>query len=102
MKVTLSQPFHYKDYDIETIELNLEQLTGRDLIACENSLRLINPNAPLWGTEHVMLIAEKASKINSEELKNLLAKDFMKIQLAVLNFFSDATSQISPQNSSEE
>lgn len=102
MKVKLSQPFHYKDYDIEFIELNLDSLTGRDLISCENNLRLINSNAPLWGTEHVLIIAEKASNINSEELKNLPAKDFMKLQLAILNFFSDTTSQVSLQNNSAD
>lgn len=101
MQIKLTHKFKYKNHELEFIELDLDSLTGKDLIDCEKNLRLINPNAQLWGTEHILCIAEKASKINQFELANLPAKDFMALHLAIVNFFSDAISPVSPQNNSE-
>lgn len=96
MLIELTSPFNYRDSDLTSIELDLEHLTGQDLIDIEAMMRAGGNTRNIFdmSQESLIAIAGKASHINPEELKNLAAPDFIKITGAVLTFLSSAVSQV--------
>ena len=90
MKIELNKPLIYKDNEINELDLDLENLTGRDLINAEEELKTKGINISAWEFSRTFLIsiAAKACHINSEELKNLSASDFTKVINEVLSFLA--------------
>ena len=90
MKIDLKKPLSYKDTDIETLELDLESLTGRSLIDAENSLKAKGQNISAWEFSRGFLleVAGKASNIPPEALMNLTAADFTNVINEVLAFLA--------------
>lgn len=93
MMIKFSRPVSYRDTQIDSIELDLDSLTGNDLILAEENMKHSHPDAPLWGTYHTAYIAAKASHIPAEVILTLSAKDYMKVANHVLNFFFSTSSQ---------
>lgn len=95
MNITLTRGVSYKDTELESLTLDLDSLTGNDLVDAESNLRRTHPDAPLWGTQHTAYIAAKAAHIPGEVIMKLPIRDFMKVNAAVMNFFGEIGSEIS-------
>ncbi len=91
MRITLSHPVSYKDTQLDTLDLDLESLTGYDLIAIEDSLRA-SGTVNLFSQSYFAAIAARSAHIPVEVLKGLPVKDFMKITGEVINFLGSADS----------
>ena len=50
MKIELTKAIKYRDTDITTLDLDLSTLTGRDLIAAEESLKAKGQTVSAWVT----------------------------------------------------
>lgn len=87
MNITLSRPITYKDTQLDSLTLDLDSLTGNDLVAAEDALKRTAPDAPLYGTRHIACIAAKCAHIPAEVIMKLSAKDFMTVTTQVLSFF---------------
>ena len=99
--IKLSRPVNYRDSQIDSIDMDMDSLTGNDLILAEENLKRSHPDAPLWGTYHTAYIAAKASHIPAEVILSLSAKDFMNVITNVLTFFGSISSQESQQENTE-
>jgi len=89
MIFTLSSAIKHKDREITQLELNLESLTGQQLIEVEQEFSLTRPNFTgilETNKEYLILVAAKALKMPSSTLINLGAKDFTKLSLVVMSF----------------
>ena len=101
MKITLTKPLKYKDVELETLDLDLEGLTGQDLIDIEEEQRVSGQTVNLYSQSYFLAIASKALHIPSPVLKELPLKDFMKLTNSVLLFLNDTVSLASNQESSD-
>lgn len=101
MHITFTKEIPYRDSTLNGLDFDLDSLTGNDLIQVEESLRKTSPNAPLWGTQHIIYIAAKSAHIPPDVLKGLTAKDFMQVYMTVSNFFGGMVSEDSQQEASE-
>ena len=101
MKITLSKPLKYRDAELTTLDLELESLTGQDLIDIEETQRLTGQAVNLFSQGYFIAIAAKALHLPAEVLKTLPAKDFLKLTNAVLFFLNDTVSEAQPQETSE-
>lgn len=97
MNIKLTRPVTYKDTELDTLALDLDGLTGNDLVQAEENLRRSHPDAPLWGTQHMAAIAAKASHLPAEFVMKLPAKDFLSVTVQVMSFFGGISSETSAQ-----
>ena len=100
MRITLSHPVKYRDSELDSLELDLDSLTGNDLIAVEDTLRA-SGQVNLFSQAGFAAIAARTAHVPVEILKGLPAKDFLKIENAVANFLSDTDSTESAAGTSE-
>ena len=101
MKITLSQPVNYKDSQLDSLELDLDSLTGYDLIAVEDTLRA-SGQVNLFSQGYFAAIAARSAHVPVEVLKGLPVKDFMKVTGEVINFLGDtASAESAPETSGE-
>ena len=101
MQITLSHPVNYKDTQLDSLELDLDSLTGNDLIAVEDTLRA-SGQVNLFSQSYFAAIAARSAHIPVEVLKGLPVKDFMKVTSEVINFLGDTASQESGAETSAE
>lgn len=101
MRITLSQPVNYKDTQLDSLDLELDALTGNDLIAVEDSLRAAG-QVNLFSQSYFAAIAARSAHIPVEVLKGLPVKDFMKVTSEVINFLGDTASPESAAQTSGE
>ena len=98
----LTKKIFYEDNEYEELNLDLEGLKCYDLFQVEDLGRTLDKERfQLWGTRHIMLLAARAAGINFLAMYEVSAKDFLKIQVAIINFFSDVISPESTRDSSE-
>ena len=100
MKITLSHPVPYKDTQLDTLDLDLDALTGNDLIAIEDSLRA-SGQVNLFSQSYFAAIAARSAHIPVEVLKSLPVRDFMKVTSEVINFLGGTASEESVQENSD-
>lgn len=95
MKITLSQALKYQDKEINTLDLDLDNLTGNDLIDVEEDLkkRGVNVNAWEYSRTYLIALAARAVHIPVEALRSVSAKDFTAIVNEVLSFLAGASSE---------
>lgn len=100
MKITLSTPMKYKDSELSELDLDLESLTGQDLIDIESSITSRGQTVQMSSQGYFAAIAAKSAHIPVEVIKSLPLKDFMKITNQVIFFLNDMVSEDSlPMNS---
>lgn len=102
MIITLSHPVPYKDAQISEIDIDLDALTGQDIIDAENSMRALGQTVNVYSQSYFAAIAAKAAHIPIEIITSLCAKDFMKLTNNVLLFFADMDSGDSLLTNSEK
>ena len=88
MKIELTQSVRYKDTELNELELNLESLTGYQLIEAEENLRRQGITVNSWDMSkpYLIQIAASAMHIPVEVLKGMNAKDFMKVCNVISGF----------------
>ena len=101
MIITLSTPIKYKDSDLVDIDLELDKLTGQDLIDIESSFAVRGQTVQLFSQGYFAAIAAKSAHLPVEVIKSLPVKDFMKLTNQVIFFLNDTASEISQATNSE-
>lgn len=94
MKITLTQPLKYQDKEVKVLDVDMDGLTGNDLIDTEEELkkRGIVVNAWEYSRTYLIALAARAVHIPVEALRGLSAKDFTAIINEVLSFLAGASS----------
>lgn len=95
MKIELTKPLLWKENEITTLDLNLEDLTGNDLIDTEDDLKRkgVSVNAWEYSRTYLVALAARALHIPADILKTLSAKDFTTIINEVLSFLAGTASE---------
>jgi hypothetical protein len=90
-KFVLSKPFSFEDKEYKELNIDLDSLTGRDIINAAQEARTLEGPVPVpeLSKAYHAVIAAKAAKVPVEMLLKLPAKDFSKITLLVENFLLD-------------
>lgn len=88
MKIELTKAIAYKDTELKDIELELESITGYQLIEAEEELRKQGIMINTWDMSrpYLIQIACKASHIPVEVLKTMSASDFNRVCNVVAGF----------------
>lgn len=89
MKIHLKKAIIHKGNELQTLDLDLDSLTGNDLIAAEDEIFNSKGNS-LHGTDlssvRPITIAAKALHMPVEILKQMCARDFARVVNEVRNF----------------
>lgn len=88
MKVTLSKPFTFEGKEYSEIELDLDSLTGNDLLKAEREFVATGgrANVPELSKEYLAIVVAKTAKVPVDIIHALPAKDFSKVTIEVQNF----------------
>lgn len=88
-KVTLKKPFEFEGQTYSELVLDLDSLTGQDMIDAEAEARAAGDRSIMLETSktYLAIVAAKAGKVPVDMLKNLPAKEFTKITAQVQSFF---------------
>lgn len=89
MKINLIKPLKLDGKEINTIDLNLENLTGADILKVDLELRAEgDPRGfdNIYNQKVLLVLAAKASGIVIEDLEKLSAPDFLEVTFTVRNF----------------
>ena len=99
MKIELTKPIRYKDTDIQTLDLELDDLTGRDLIDAEETLKARGKNVAAWefSRSYLLSVAAKSAHLPAEVLEGLNAADFTRMILETGAFLGGTASGASTQ-----
>jgi hypothetical protein len=87
-KIIFSKPCVFEEKEYKEINLDLESLTGQDLITAANQARLLGDNSPVpeLSKTYLAVVAAKAGKVPVDMILSLPAKDFTAITMTVQNF----------------
>lgn len=90
MKILLHKPLKHKGEDLTELDLNLEELTGYDLIEVEQQVNNSNDGRailmPEYSKNYLITVAARALHMPVEALKQLSARDFTNITRTTQNF----------------
>lgn len=104
MKFALKKAINYRDGKLKELDLDLDALTGYDILSVESELRSAGVQVPAWeySREFLLGVAARASKMPVDALKNLGVRDFTNIINEVLIFLAGtATDGAAEKNSGE-
>ena len=102
MKLELTQAIKYHDEELKALDLELENLTGADVLNVESELKAAGENVAAWEYSRVFLlgVAARACHLPFEVMKTLGLNDFMRVINEVLAFFAGGVSAgLTAQNS---
>lgn len=88
MEIKLQKPIEKDGHKIDKITLELDNLTGDDIIEAEKEARMRgdqNPN-PLFSSQGLAVIAARASGMIADDIAKLAAPDFLMLTQVVSNF----------------
>ena len=91
MKVKLSRPCKMGDKEITALDLDLEGLTGEDLVKAEREFLASNAGfvgVPSLQTEYQINLAARAAKVPAEDIRSLPAKDNLALVAEVNRFLT--------------
>ena len=92
MKFKLKKPLSVRGESIKELDLNLDDLTGLDLIEVEKYINETNDGRailfPEYSKNYLIAVAARALKLPYDALKVLSARDFTRIAQAVQNFLT--------------
>ncbi|MCB2186941.1 MAG: phage tail assembly protein [Deltaproteobacteria bacterium] len=93
--ITLSKPVAWGGEPTREVEMNLEGLTGHDLVAAEREFQAVNPGfagVASLQVEYAMCLAARAVKRPVDDIKALPAGDVLRLTGAVNVFLFGADS----------
>ena len=105
MKISLSKTFTHNGVNYNELDLNLENLTGQDLIDAEENLRrsgIAVNGAADFSRNYLLAVASRVLKFPREALMSLPAKDFTRIINETLIFLAGAALESETSESAEK
>ncbi len=88
-KIKLSKPVQWDGKDLSEISLDLDSLTGNDLVAAEKEFLALNPDfvgVPSLNVEYQLCLAARALKRPVDDIKALPLKDCQRLIGALSDF----------------
>lgn len=92
-EVKLARPIEVNGEKIDTIKLDLEKLTGADILAIEKELRLKQVSFNILSQETQLAIAARAAGMIADDLQKLHWSDFLEVTAQVQLFLIDTESE---------
>lgn len=85
---TLSKEYEFEEKKYQLLNLDLEGITGNDMIAAEKEAKLLDPEirVPELSKTYLAVLGAKAAKVPVDFILKLNAKDFSALTLEVQNF----------------
>jgi hypothetical protein len=105
MEIKLNKPIKIDEINIEKIDLDLDKLTGEDILKIDLELRTEgHPRGmeDVFNQNVLLKMASKASNILPDDLKKLSAPDFLEVTFSVRNFLLGLSGNQEEQANSEE
>ncbi|MBR0278789.1 MAG: phage tail assembly protein, partial [Synergistaceae bacterium] len=94
MKIQLKKAITHKGNELTTLDLELDNLTGNDLIDVED--QILKTGNPIQSTDfsrvYLITVAARALHMPVEILKQMCARDFAKVVNEVRNFLTASDS----------
>lgn len=95
MKIQLKKAITHKGNEISTLDLELDTLTGNDLIDVEE--QILKTGNPIQSTDfsrvYLITVAARALHMPAEILKQMCARDFARVVNEVRNFLTLSDSE---------
>lgn len=87
--IKFSKPVEFEGEKYESLAIDLDALTGNDLLAAEKETRMLGDKTAVMelSKQYLAVVAAKAAKVPVEMINGLPAKYFTQITLAVQSFF---------------
>ncbi|MEC1744118.1 phage tail assembly protein [Schinkia azotoformans] len=87
-KITFEKPFKFEDKEYQELQVDLDSLTGGDLIDAEKEARLLGdiPGVSELSKLYLACVVAKASKQPVELIRALPAKEFTKATMVTQDF----------------
>jgi hypothetical protein len=104
-KITLIKPLNLDTGEIKELNLNLEGLTGEDILKVDMELRAEgNPRGldDVVNQNVLLKLGSKASGVLADDLKKLSAPDFLEVTYSVRNFLLGLSGNQEEPESSDE
>lgn len=92
MKIKLNESVkNKKGEDVQELHIDLESLTGQDIIIAEREYRLMAPNGgvmlpDMYSKQYQAMIGARAAGVSTEVIENLPMRDFSAVVMYVQNF----------------
>lgn len=105
MKIKLIKPIKIDEKPVKQLDLDLESLTGEEILKIDSELRMEGHSQGLRDVfdQNVLLkIASKSSGIIPDDLKKLSAPDFLEVTFSVRNFLLGLSATPEEQENSEK
>ena len=89
MKIELSKSYKVAGHEVKEIELDLESLTGTELLACEKEFKLKNKDSFFKEGEdgYALVVASKATSVLSKNKINISYDSLMNETLESLAYY---------------
>ncbi len=86
--IVFKKPFQFEGKEYTELTLDLDALTGQQLIESETETRALGDRTPMLevSKSYQAVIAAKAAKVPCDLIKTLPAKEFSKVTVMVQNF----------------
>lgn len=91
MKVKLSQVYNFGGKEFEELNINIEEMTGKDFMLCEKEFKVRNKDAGAvkeLEDSWAVTVAAKALGVKYGDLLNLVSVDYLKLVNGVKRFLS--------------
>ena len=91
MKVKLSQVYNFGGKEFEELNINIEEMTGKDFMQCEKEFKVRNKDAGAvkeLEDSWAVTVAAKALGVKYGDLLNLVSVDYLKVVNGVKRFLS--------------
>lgn len=102
----LRKKIEYKGVEYQELNMDLESLTGTDMIKANAKLRKagvdIDDLMPVLNMEYQVLLAAKAANVPKEVIEKMDARDFLEITMEVQSFLLDTASKKKQKEESEK
>lgn len=91
MKIKLSQVYNFGSKEFEELDINIEEMTGKDFIQCEKEFKARNKDAGAvkeLEDSWALTVAAKAINVKYGDLLILKSADYLKVVNGVKRFLS--------------
>lgn len=91
MKVKLSQSYNFGGKEFEELDINIEEMTGKDFMQCEKEFKARNKDAGAvkeLEDSWAVTVAAKSLGVKYGDLLNLVSVDYLKVVNGVKRFLS--------------
>ena len=91
MKVKLSKTYNFGGKEFDELDINIEEMTGRDFMQCEKEFKARNKDAGAvkeLEDSWAITVAAKSVGVKYGDLLNLVSIDYLKVVNGVKRFLS--------------